>query len=87
VVSVYMEKLIKSNALKWLKVVASNSFRNHFLLFTVLLDAVLDRCVHALLLKGRSIIRVCLSKGIMCIVMLYMRYFLRLLEWWSLSQR
>jgi hypothetical protein len=87
VVSVYMENLIKSNAFKWLKVVASDSFGNNFLLFTVLLDAVLDRCVHALLQKGKSIIRACLSKGIMCILMLYIGYFLRLLEWWSLSQK
>ncbi len=35
VVSVYMKTQIKSNAFKWLKVVASHSFRNHFLLFTV----------------------------------------------------
>jgi hypothetical protein len=86
-VSVYKENLIKSNAFKWLKFVASDSFMNNFLLFTVLLGAGLDRCVHALLQKGKSIIRACLSKGIMCIVMLYIRYFLRLLEWWSLSQK
>jgi hypothetical protein len=41
----------------------------------VLLDAVLDRCVHALLQKEKSTIRACLSKGIMCIVMLYIQIF------------
>jgi hypothetical protein len=49
VVNVYMKNLIKSNAFKWLKVVASDSFTNHFLFFTVLPDAVRDRCVHAFL--------------------------------------
>jgi hypothetical protein len=79
-VSVYMKTYIKSNAFKWLKVVVSQSFRNHFLLLTTLLNAGLDWCVNAVLHKEKHIIRACLSKGTMCVVMLYVRYCLRLLE-------
>jgi hypothetical protein len=68
VVGVYMENLIKSNAFKWLKVVTCNSFRNHFLLFTVLLDVVLHRCVHALLQKKNPSSELVCQKGL-CVLL------------------
>jgi hypothetical protein len=64
VVSVYMKTQIKSNIFKCLKFVVSHSFRNHFLLFTALLDAALDRFVYAILYKENSLSeRVC-QKGL-----------------------
>jgi hypothetical protein len=87
VVSVYMKTQIKSNAFKCLKVNASHSFMNHFLLFTTLLGAVLDRFLNAILHKGKFIIRACLRKGSICVVMLYIRYCLRFLEWWDMWQK
>ncbi len=59
-----MKTQIKSNIFKCLKFVVSHSFRNHFLLFTALLDAALDRFVYAILYKENSLSeRVC-QKGL-----------------------
>jgi hypothetical protein len=64
VVNVYMKTQIKSNVFKRLKFVVSHSFRNHFLLFTTLLGAVLDSFVNTIRYKEKFIIRAGLRKGL-----------------------
>ncbi len=78
-----MKTQIKLNVLKWGKFVVSHSFRNHLLWFTMLLGTVLDRFVNAIRYKEKFIIRACLPKGSLCVVMLYIRHCLGFLEWWS----
>ncbi len=82
-VSVYMKTQIKSNAFKCVKVAASHSFSNPFLLFTTLFSAVLDKFGNGILYKGKCVMRACLPRGTMYVVILYIRYGLRILEWWS----
>jgi hypothetical protein len=80
VVSVYMKTQIKSNVFKCLILVASHSFRNHFRSFTTPLGAVLDKFVNATLYKENFIMRACLPKGCLRVVMLYIRYCLGFLD-------
>jgi hypothetical protein len=79
-----MKTQIKSNVFECLKFVVSHSFRNHSLLFTTLLGAVLDRFVNIIWYKEKFIIRAGLPKGSLCVVMLYIRYGLGFLEWWGM---